>query len=129
MCWLYSDEWAAGFFDGEGSVSIFREARGGYVEHRVVVQLTQNDQRPLHAVRERFGGTVSRGTANPRCSRWRVDGGDAERFMRAVLPHSLVKREKLQLALAMRDLIGTPGRRLPTGVLAAREAIYDRFYR
>lgn len=126
MCWLYSDKWAAGFFDGEGNVSIFRRQRGRFIEHRVVVQITQNDVRPLHEIRDRFGGTVSRSTGS-RASRWRAGGKAAEDFMLSVRLYYLVKRGEIDVALAIRELIGRPGRRVPPEAWAQREALYDRF--
>ena len=57
MSWQISDQWAAGFFDGEGSISVVRRKRGGFIEHHLSVQVGQNDQRPLLAMRDEYGGS------------------------------------------------------------------------
>lgn len=48
--------WAAGFFDGEGSVTIRRNARTE--QHWLYMQATQIRPEPLIRLRDLFGGTV-----------------------------------------------------------------------
>lgn len=127
--WLYSDQWAAGFFDGEGCIQVEPRPSGYGVSYYVNVQLTQNDRRPLDEIAARFGGRVS-GTgarANDRCFRWRASAGVAETFLRAVLPHLLVKRERAEHALALRDLMGSKGIPVTDEQRSARGAAYDAF--
>jgi chorismate mutase len=60
MSWLYSDQWASGFFDGEGCISISKRQRTvGYLEHHLSVQVSQNDKRPLLEIQKRFGGSLT----------------------------------------------------------------------
>lgn len=99
MAWLYSNQWAAGFFDGEGNVYIRHRGRKNPEIH---AQITQKDPRPLQEIHFRFGGSISK-TKNPaNCWRWRCACQNAARFFEAILPHSFVKREAIEKALKTR---------------------------
>ena len=121
-----SNQWIAGFFDGEGSVSILRRKRGGFIEHMLAIQLGQNDRTPLDMVCAQFEGSVCNSKTPSGCWRWRAHGGTAEKFLKAIRPHSIVKREQISLALELRTLIGAPGRRVLPGVWEQKEAIWKR---
>lgn len=100
MAWLYSDQWAAGFFDGEGNVYLRLR-----VKHRVpdvYVQVTQKDPEPLRRFKERWGGSLTETRTPTGCHRWRCSHRKAEAFIRAILPYSLVKRVALERALNAR---------------------------
>lgn len=126
MSWLLSDQWAAGFFDGEGSVSVLRRVRGGFIEHMLAVAVGQNDQRPLLALRDEYGGSQCNSKTPSGCWRWRIHGGQAEAFLRRIRPYSIVKAEQIDLALEIRALVGKPGSRVPLAVWEKKEAIWKR---
>ena len=109
--WQYSDQWAAGFFDGDGCVSIRRRRRGNCVDHAVYAQVTQKDPSPLRAFQNEFGGSISPTKTPSGCYRWRVAGRKAERFLRRIQTYSLVKAEPIRLALELRDSMLLPGQR------------------
>jgi hypothetical protein len=121
MSWLLSDQWAAGFFDGEGSVSILRRTRGGFIEHMLAVAVGQNDQRPLLALRDAYGGSQCNSKTPSGCWRWRIHGGAAEAFLRRIRPYSIVKADQIDLALELRALVGAPGQRMKPGVWEQKE--------
>lgn len=129
MSWHYSDEWAAGFFDGEGCVSLLRRKRTtGWTETYICVQVAQKVKAPISELHARFGGCMS--LARRPCGdfwylRWH--GTAAERFLCAVYPHSIVKRREIELALALRGHIGKPGSRATAATEEAKRAIYERF--
>ncbi len=124
MSWHYSDQWAAGFFDGEGCVTISRRDRSpGFKEHFLAVQVGQNNKRPLEVLHARFGGCFTKSG----CWRWRCHGSAACRFLQAIGPYSLVKRREVDLALELRALIGIPGRRVSPATFLLKEDIYRRF--
>ncbi len=50
-----STEYAAGFFDGEGSISIRSGPKNWW---QVVVRIGQNDRRPLELIQERWHGKI-----------------------------------------------------------------------
>jgi hypothetical protein len=100
MAWLYSDQWAAGFFDGEGNVYLRRRPKRRTREVRV--QVTQKLRSPLEQLRDRWGGSLTPTKTPSGCYRWRTGGQKAEAFLRAIDPHVLVKRSAVDEALAER---------------------------
>ena len=124
-----SNQWIAGFFDGEGSVSITRRVRGGFIEHCLCVQLGQNDRTPLDMIAKQFTGSVCNSKTPSGCWRWRAHGGAAERFLKAIRPYAIVKHRKVELALALRKLVGSPGKRVGSDVWKKKEWIWEQFYR
>lgn len=101
MAWLYTDEWAAGFFDGEGNI---------YLRHRpnrrqpdVHAQVTQKDPAPLRELQARWGGSLTETRTPSGCYRWRVASKKAEMFLRSIRPHLLVKAAVVEEALAVRE--------------------------
>lgn len=127
--WQYSDQWAAGFFDGEGCIAIEPRKSGKSVSYYLTAQVSQNDVRPLEELRSRFGGSVTSAsrTSNDRCSRWRVSGLKAEAFLVRIFPHLLVRRERARRALAIRALVGSRSDRFTDAQRAARHQAYERF--
>lgn len=126
--WSYSDQWAAGFFDGEGCVSISRRQRTkSFVEHYLSVQVGQIIRAPLEALRQHNGGNIYQGTTQSRCWRWKIHGKPAERFLKSIYQFSIVKRHEISLALSLRALIGEPGKRVSSDVFAEKEKIYLDF--
>jgi len=126
MSWQLSDQWAAGFFDGEGSVSLLRRKRGGFIEHMLAVAVGQNDQRPLLALKAAYGGSQCNSKTPSGCWRWRLHGAEAEAFLRRIRPYSIVKADQIDLALELRALVGKPGQRMAPGVWEQKEAIWNR---
>ena len=112
MAWLFNDRWAAGFFDGEGNVSLLRRARRKSVEYDLYVQVTQKAREPLDQFRGAFGGNISPTKTPSGCWRWRIHGKQAQVFLERMLPFSLVKKQQIVLALEFRSTVGSPGKRI-----------------
>jgi len=101
--------WAAGFFDGEGSVSIplvHPKTRGkAYRQMQLQVTCTNTYPQALKRFQEWFGGrvtTVHRGAKDhPRkpCYKWAMEANGAASFLNAVRPYLKVKHEQADLAL------------------------------
>jgi len=101
--------WCAGFFDGEGSVSIPRGNRAGVSgiaasQYWLQVTITQNRREPLEAIRARFGGRVTR-MSQPKDKkmsrpiwRWIADADKGVAFLLAVRPHLRVKGGTVDIA-------------------------------
>ncbi len=98
--------WAAGFFDGEGNVSITPDGHLRASAAQVVAE-------PLFELHEVFGGTVRERAAPSERHRdqwiWGVSGAAALRFLQAIRPYLRVKGP--QAALAISALIHRPPRR------------------
>lgn len=103
--------YAAGFFDGEGSIVIARQCRGLVArrQHQLVISVSQMRNRwPLDTLARLFGGTVSQHTRGE--YRWRVVSGKAAEALDQMLPYLLVKRGQAVAALDFqRRRIGRSG--------------------
>lgn len=104
---MLTDEYIAGFFDGEGSVSIARNRANGKSDyHKVIVTLTQRakHRRVLDEVCALYGGAVVlKKQMNARWAlgaTWQLQSTpDIERFLVAMQPHVIVKAEQVRIAL------------------------------
>lgn len=121
-----TDEYFAGFFDGEGCIHISSNREGRH--HTLVLQVSQVDRRPLTALVDRFGGTVCplRPVLDGRHAifQWTVRSKAAEAALEALLPFLVVKKEQAELALEYRRSITSQmgSRRVPAEELALRES-------
>jgi hypothetical protein len=107
--------YVAGFFDGEGSVSIveLRRARGeaphgGRIRLRLYVSLSQKDPSVLEWIRAEVldgGGYINRGRDIAYLS---MSDAVAERFLQSVLPYLRVKREQAAIGLRLRATCRPP---------------------
>lgn len=97
--------WAAGFFDGEGCVQAYQ--RNYILETKLTI--FSNDPRPLRRLVTSFGGTIKsdyRGVG----WWWTISGKDSEIFAQAILRHTSVKYDQLELYIELRQTVGNGGR-------------------
>jgi hypothetical protein len=101
-----NDAYAAGLFDGEGSVIL---NAGLYDALSLACTMHLTHEPTLRALAARYGGSVnSVKHLQPREAHWlpswgwRVSGAEAEAFLRAVQPHLRIKGEQAALALEFR---------------------------
>ncbi len=87
----------AGFFDGEGTLGIYNG--------RHVVCLANTDARPLRRAQELWGGHLYRMKRQKYAVRdiwhWNIYGHAARPFLEAILPHSQLKKEQVEVFLAV----------------------------
>lgn len=114
--------YAAGFFDGEGSV-------GTPYKRFLAVRASQVDPRPLVLLRDLFGGAIrqhhtdaaSRAKGWKPAWTWILQGQPAAEALAEMLPYLIVKRDVAELGIALSALTqrhggswsraGNPGRR------------------
>lgn len=104
--------YAAGLFDGEGSVVIIVRRRVGKKPfHEMTIQLAQRTRSVLDWLAETFGGKVvytNRGKNDDRTYfRWDAYSKTAADFLTGIYPYLRVKREAAEVALAFRATQGT----------------------
>lgn len=87
--------YAAGFFDGEGSITIII-GRGSQIGS-LFISVGQIDERPLLLLQELWGGSIN--LDNKRVSRWRINHQKASDALAEMLPHLIVKREQAKIAI------------------------------
>lgn len=127
--------WAAGFFDGEGSISLRLTSRyqSGERKHSVTLEcrVAQVDREPLEKLLELFGGRIARmSRTNPKhkpVNVWVITARHAALFLQRIKPYSARPRvrERIELAIQFQEqkkLVGQSPERF-----AYNEA-QDRFY-
>ena len=112
MARQYDVIWAAGFFDGEGCISIQRQVRPGGVYFYLGVSVYQNDFRPLLEFSELFGGAIY---PEKNAQKWRASGRDAAEALNMMLPYMRVKKEQALVAIDFQSRRLPPGQNRPKG--------------
>jgi len=131
-------EYFAGFFDGEGSVSVIPHKK--YSKSIIVMaQISQVDPRPLILAKEIFGGNLAchkskkpNGSQGKDIWKWAVTHKDAENFLQSIQPYVIVKKKQIDIALKIRSLIRVRGgnskqRKLPEETIEARVALMSEW--
>jgi hypothetical protein len=119
--------WAAGFFDGEGTVGVWQLRKRGRVYYYLSVSVGQVDRRPLVALQGRYGGSLGlsiRPTGHA-AWKWQLVTQAAALFLADIRPYLMVKQEQVDLALTFqtRRHAGRDGR---SGYeLAEQQAVYE----
>ena len=101
------NSYLAGFFDGEGSVSLIRVGKSK--SFQVVVAITNTDLTILERIKEVFGGDIFKGkrikSNHKERHVWRVSSKAAYTFLLEIYPYSLMKQERIKLALKFQQRI------------------------
>lgn len=113
---MISDEYAAGFFDGEGSV--YAATRGparAKPSLTVLVCISNTNRDVLQLHQERWGGSLLARKMKPGLNlrqqyQWVIPSKKAEEFLEAVAPYLIIKREVVAVALALIRLMGAPAK-------------------
>lgn len=82
--------YAAGFFDGDGTVNICWG--GPSKSFKIAVSITQKDRDCLDWMAERFGGNV----VPERDRYWRWTPPSKEEFLRSIAPYLVLKKERVE---------------------------------
>jgi hypothetical protein len=96
--------YTAGFFDGEGCVSIARYLQRGRPYHTLAIIFTNTDLRVLEWLRQRWGGSISKPTmpSHPRhrpTRHLRFSAGRARPLLLAMHPYLIIKKSQVEIAL------------------------------
>lgn len=120
---MISDEYAAGFFDGEGSVyAAHRKSSGAAVGKvpTIIVCIGNTNLEVLKAHQSRWGGSIcARGGKHrervksgrlQQQYQWVLAARKSEPFLRAIFSHLIIKRDVVASALEYIDLQKAPRR-------------------
>jgi hypothetical protein len=102
--------WAAGFVDGEGSVTIVSRRSNQGPRRTYLLRLTvgQRIRPPLLRLHGLFGGNVSEhALGNSGCYVWTANGHRASEALTAMRPYMSVKTEQADVAVRFQTLLSS----------------------
>jgi len=107
--------WAAGFFDGEGCISIGKPSGPKSTHYRMTVKVAQKIDTPLKVLQRYWGGSL---WCDERYGswQWQVCGENASNFLMDVLPYLIVKRKHAKLAISFQSRREIQGRHVANPV-------------
>lgn len=123
---MLSNEYIAGFFDGEGCIHLTPNGQ-------CRIYVTQKNPEILYLIQAQFGGGVNR---NGDCYHLQLTKKELMlTFLRAIQPYSVVKRGKVEIAIQFVELSqsnqsrkqGMGGKYLPVD-MSERSRLRARFY-
>lgn len=108
-----NDAYAAGLFDGEGyvRVAIWNKPNSNHTRYQVIAGIGVTYRPVVEALRDAYGGSLNenrhdRRNPNNRIQfTWHIASQTAARFFRIILPHLIIKRDQVELALQLQDHI------------------------
>jgi hypothetical protein len=124
--------YAAGLFDGEGSISLVRQNNNR--SHSPQVAVASNDYEVLEWLQNRFGGSIV--TKQPRKSThsvsydWRLTDRRALLFLQLIRPYLVIERKIRRIDLLLNDYVAcTPRNGRYTHEMAERkQALIETFF-
>lgn len=110
--------WLAGFFDGEGTVGVYKNGPSGY--KTVKVSVPQCNERIIREIHDAYPEGHVRLYAPKNCWYFAISGSrPSERFLRDIAPHLRLKRERVDEALLFIEEVKKGRTRKPNGRFAA----------
>lgn len=126
--------WAAGIFDGEGSLTLANRLDSkGNVRGSVRLSVGATDRAMIDRLQALFGGPAWDG-GPPRQEGWKrvwlwhVSGRAVGIILKMIRPYVVVKGELADLAIEYAETINHSGRSMPPAVMARRAELVERFY-
>jgi hypothetical protein len=107
---MFTDEYAAGFFDGEGTVYAATRNKS-YKNPTIIVSISNTVREPLDAALKKWGGSISSNQPpgnRRRQYQWVLSSRQAEPFLRAIQPHVMIKKGVVDAAIEYCELMKTP---------------------
>ena len=126
--------WAAGFFDGEGYITIperqVTHKEKLYKSHYIRLGINHVDPRPLRKLHLMFGGTLQEnvkttGNRHPRCQ-WQLSCQEAKNFLNCVRPYLVNKDIAADLALQFFETISLNKKQLSIETIRLRQDLSTR---
>lgn len=111
--------WAAGFFDGEGCISVGRSLKGkAYIYYTLQITVFQNERAPLEILHALFGGSLRR---RQRGWIWNLAGQRTIHALAEMMPFFVVKRAQAQIAVVFQGRKAAKGGKYRDPVAAREE--------
>lgn len=107
--------WAAGFFDGEGFISIQERHHPKYIGFYLRIGINHVAPEPIYEMQKIFGGAIEKqnpakviGKRKPR-HRWTLGTAAAAEALKQLMPYLINKNKVAALALDFQQTIGPRG--------------------
>jgi hypothetical protein len=97
--------WAAGFFDGEGSIIIYNREKEGRYGFRLAVG--QRSRKPLEKLEKIFGGKTSAKPRTKDCYYWQISAVQAKNALILMMPFLVVKSEEAEIGIKFQIRVNT----------------------
>lgn len=137
---MINDQYAAGFFDGEGCVYCYKHKRWkssqGTFDYQVRITVSNTNAEILRLLSEAYGGSVHQmysPKGNRRaCWQWTIAARKALAFMERVSPFLIIKKNEVTKAMELQKRIishqrqyvkGYQGSVIPDGEMEIRETM------
>lgn len=122
--------WAAGFFDGDGYITV--QVRGGkYKGHYIVAGVNHVAESPIRELIKLFGGTFRKqrkekvvGKRKQRVE-WKLTCSAAQNFLEQIRPYLVNKQKVVDLALELQSTMGTT-KKVPDDVIRLRDELKEK---
>ena len=111
-------KYLAGFFDGEGSISIiFRQYKNGARGYQVLVQISNTNLSILEIFKEKFGGQIrplkKMMSQYKQAWLWRIVSRQALSFLEQIIPYLIIKTNQAILAISFQKSLRPQGINTP----------------
>ena|ERR1041385_2850870 len=124
--------YAAGLFDGEGSISLVRQKTNR--SHSPQVSVASNDREVLDWFQKRFGGSIV--TKQPRQAThsvsydWRLIDRRALTFLQLIRPYLVIERKIRRIDLLLNDYVACTPRngRYTSKMIERKQALIETFF-
>ena len=122
-------QYLAGFFDGEGCISLSRRRQSNKI--RIMIKLGNTIREPLRLFQKEFKGNIRyRRPANPNSKdyyNWFCPSSEWIRFItKVIIPYSIIKKERGQIVLSFLETKKTGSSRISIDEEKLRVALYLR---
>ena len=115
--------YTAGFFDGEGSISIIARNRDDWsTEHRLWVSIGQKDGATLDWLKDNFGGSIYL-VKRDGSFYWAVSNKNAYNFLKRIIDFLQYKKPQAEVALKLYEECPPQKRPIPKEEVLRREGL------
>lgn len=101
--------WAAGFFDGEGCVTIRKRLRPIKIYYDLFIKITNTNKESVYKFKKLFtyGSIHSRKTITGKIAwEWCISGEKALNILNILKPFTVVKTEQINVAIEFQSMTG-----------------------
>lgn len=110
---MISNEYAAGFFDGEGSVyAAVRNGKTTRPHPTIMICISNTHEGVLLLHKERWGGSIHKRSVvkdrHKQIYQWALAPKGGRQFLADVYPHLIIKKDVAKVAMEMLELVSLP---------------------